>query len=263
MDPFTAPDGSFPEFLHADTILGLTMPRRRTAVLFATSDADWEQAALVYVRGYRVDRQLGNWERPVTMLLYAYEHPLQLLFTGWHKEGRPNSELPWVPSRGSSGPSFVAWKDKPAAAAPYNDLRIDIVIAPPLGVASPVRTARRAYQISELPYASPVGTSQRASNVAHLLTYLATLAETGRQTIGSGALESAPTLDEAIGRVIDEYLAEGALREPSSDSTADLLMADLLWRGHSIEAGSLRNRLVGLVQDVRRRAQARTRSTSG
>jgi hypothetical protein len=249
---FKAPDGSNPGFMYSTTALWFPLPPGRTAALYATSDADWEQAALVYLQGYRLHDDLGNYERRVTLLVYAQEYPQQLVFTGWHKEGRPNSELPWLPSQGTSGPSFVAWKDTSAADAPYNDLRIDIVIGPPIG--------QQQQRLTTPQYAYQVSTAQRAYQISHLLTYLSTLAEVGRQTTLSGALDSAPNLDEAIGRVIDEYLAEGDPRETGSESAADLLIADLLWRGHSIEAGSLRNRLTDLAQDVLRRARARTRT---
>jgi hypothetical protein len=135
-----------------------------------------------------------------------------------------------------------------------------MVVGPSIDLyASDVSTARRAYQIGPLRYARQLNTGQRAYHISHLLTYLATLAEAGQQTTVTGALHAAPNLDEATGRVIDEYLAEGDPLEACSDSAADLLVADLVWRGHSVEAGSLRDRLSGLAQEVLRRARARTR----
>jgi hypothetical protein len=247
-----APDGSKPEFMYQGTLAVFPVPFNQTAVLSATSDADWEQAAVVYVQDLRLN-DLGNHGRAKTRLIYNRKEQQQLVLTGWHKEGQPNSELPWLPSHGISGSSFVAWKDTSAADAPYNDLRIDIVFGPPIGQQQqPLRqtTPQYAYQVS---------TAQRAYQISHLLAYLSTLAEARQQTTVSGALDSAPNLDETIGRVIDEYLAEGDPRETCSDSAADLLIADLVWRGHSIEAGSLRNRLTDLAQDVLRRARARSR----
>lgn len=260
MDALTAPDGSRPEVMYSTTLLGFTLPPRQTAALFATSDADWEQAALVYLQGYRLHNDLGNYERLVTMLISWQDYPQQLLFTGWHKEGRPDAGLPWLPSHGIFGPSFVAWKDTPAENAPYNDLRIDIVLAPPIGQAGyRVSVAERPSQLSALSAGGQEGTAHRALEVAHLLKYFTTLAEAG-QTTWSGALDTAPDLGEAVGRVIDAYLAASQPREAWSESAADLLVAELLWRAHSLASGSLRDRLVRVAEDVVRRARSRTRN---
>jgi hypothetical protein len=219
--------------MYSTTVLGFTLPPDHTAAMFATSDAEWEQAALVYLQGYRLSSELGNYERPVTLLISAQVYPQQLLFTGWHKEGRPNSELPWLPSQGKSGPSFIAWKDT-SADAPYNDLRIGII----------------QQRLTIRQYAYQVSTAQRAYEISHLLSYLSTLAEAGRQTTLSGAL----TLDEAIGRVICEYLAECEPPETCSESAEDLLISELLLRAHSMQAGSLRDRITRLAQGICQRA---------
>jgi hypothetical protein len=79
---FTAPDGSKPGFMYSTAALGITLPPGQTAALYATSDADWEVAVLVYLQGYRLHDDLGNYGRRVTLLVYAQEYPQQLMFTG-------------------------------------------------------------------------------------------------------------------------------------------------------------------------------------
>ena len=120
---FRSPDGVAPEQVNSSTAQGLVIPARQSAVLYATSDADWEQAAILHVEGYRLDDELGNYERLAVLHLPAKDYPQFVFITGWHKRGRPSSELGWEPSWGTSGsdPSlglFVAWKDTPSASAP-------------------------------------------------------------------------------------------------------------------------------------------------
>jgi hypothetical protein len=236
---FRSPDGIAPEHVNSSTAQGFLIPARQSAVLFAHSDADWEQAAIVHVEGYRLDDELGNYDRLVVLHLPAKDYPQSVMITGWHKPGRPSAQLGWEPSWGTSGsdPSwglFVAWKDTPAANAPFNDLRIVVVLSPPIDLSGAYRTS----------------VADRVFQVAHTLTYLSTLAEASLELS-----RRTPSPDQLIGRVIDRYLSEGQGREPFSGSAADLLIWQLVERAHRFQAGSLRDRLLDLAYNVARRIE--------
>lgn len=229
--------------MRTGTLQSIVVPAGRSAVFYATGDADWEHAALVYVDEYPLMYQLGNYERLVVLHIYARDYPQNILLSGWHKEGRPDGGLPWLPSYGTVHPGYAAWKDSASFEAPYNDLRVDPVFGPPIGSqGQPLVVSPSAYQVS---------TAERASQMAHLLTYFSTLAEAGAMVTTAGGTGS-PSLDPAdlSRRSVDQYLAESDPREPISYCAADLLVSALMSRAHEFEAGPLRDRLIDLTRQV-------------
>ena len=242
---YRSPDGITPDQVNSSTAQSLLIPPRRAAVLYTHSDADWEQAGIIHVENHRLDDELGNYERLVILHLFAKDYPQSVVITGWHKQGPPSSELGWHPSWGTNGIDvfghpFVGWKDTRRADAPYNDLHVTMILGPPVDLSSAYRVAT-----SEI-------TTERAYQMAHMLTYFSTLADAG-----ATITRWAPRPEELIGRIIDRYLSQESIRrEPVGDSGADLLVWQLVKRAHCLQAGSLRDRLMGLAQDVARRRES-------
>jgi hypothetical protein len=161
------------------------------------------------------------------------------MLTGWHKEGEPSSELPWLPSEGSMlGPQQYGWRD--TTGQPYDDLVLYVTITPPVDRFDPASPPSSGILVS---------TATRAYQMAHHLAYLATLADAGRTTLFGRATHNL-TIAAATGYLIDAYLTEGDSREFTSGQAADLLTFELVRRAHTFGPGSLRDRLLETAHRV-------------
>jgi hypothetical protein len=243
MFQYRAPDGSIPEFVYSTTLYTFTLPAGSAAAMITQPNEYWEQVALLYLQGYQLDTQLGgSMDRPVTANIYAQPYPQQVILTGWHKEGEPSSELPWLPSEGSLlGPNQYGWRD--TTGQPYDDLVLYVTITPPVDQFDSGYNLDFGFQAS---------TGTRAYHMGHQLTYFSTLAEAGQTTLMGTAAHSL-TIAAATDYVIDAYLTEGDPREATSPQAADLLTCELVRRAHTFESGSLRDRLLEVARNVRRR----------
>jgi hypothetical protein len=136
----------------------------------------------------------------------------------------------------------AAWRDSSGADAPYDDLRIDVVLGPRVESSpQPFTADASAYRVD---------TAQRAVETAHLLTYFATLAEAGTSTVAVGTRRGV-AIDEFSDRLIAAYLAARDEREPPDDQ-ANLLTSALVLRAHELGEGSLRERLLQVTSKVKR-----------
>ena len=106
-----APDGSN-QPVNTETLQRLgTLSPFSTAVVFAGGDSDWEQAGIVYVNGVRQGEQIGNFSRPTMFSLGERDFEQEISVAGWHKRSAPDSDHPWVASRGQTQGTGARWDD--------------------------------------------------------------------------------------------------------------------------------------------------------
>lgn len=108
--------------------LSLTIQAEQNVHLYASFDAAWEQAVVLFINGERYEYQLGSYIlRPTVLTIPKQAAPYELTLVGWHKRSNPNAALPWVASRGQQiGPVVFAWDDS-AEDGDYRDTRIKLV----------------------------------------------------------------------------------------------------------------------------------------
>ena len=262
MDLYVAPDGTHPDVIPAGTAYWFTLPARSAAALLVFPNSVRENVALIHLQGYLLDTQLGGWmERPVTANIYAQPHSQSVVLTGWHKEGAPDSELPWFPSYGTplSSRSY-GWRDAPGDS--YDALVLVVTVTPPVdqydpggphypGVPDQPFDPSGPHYPGAHAFGYQVSTATRASQLAHHLAYLSTLAEAGQESLFSTRKHTL-TIAAATERLIDAYLTEGTSRDILSDQAPDLLTFELVRRADTFGAGSLRDRLLGIARQIRR-----------
>jgi len=114
--------------LAENSALSLMIPGDQNVHLYASLDAAWEQAVVIYIDGERYENQLGNYIlRPNVLIIPKREAAYELTLVAWHKRSNPNASLPWVASRGQRiGPVVFAWDDS-AGDGDYRDVRIKLV----------------------------------------------------------------------------------------------------------------------------------------
>ena len=175
---FRAPDGSEPQFIYSSTPHSFTIPAYHAAILGTYPGGAWEQCALIYVGGYQINTMVGtNPDWPRFVHLYALPYPQWVTLTGWHKEGSPDPDLPWLPSQSTLlRPGSVGWRDSTAVNAPYDDLIMDYAFEVD-------RRVERFDATPPPPHAYQVSTPTRASQVAQWLSDLSALAEAGRTSL--------------------------------------------------------------------------------
>ena len=110
------------------SVLNLFIPAEQAVHLYASFDAAWEQAVVIYIDDERHENQLGNYIlRPNVLIIPKREAAYELTLVAWHKRSNPNASLPWVASRGQRiGPVVFAWDDS-AGDGDYRDVRIKLV----------------------------------------------------------------------------------------------------------------------------------------
>jgi hypothetical protein len=108
--------------------LSLIIPAEQNVHLYASFDAAWEQAVVIYINGQRYEHQLGSYVlRPDVLTIPRQDAPYELSLVAWHKRSNADSTLPWVASRGQRiGPVVFAWDDS-AEDGDYRDTRIKLV----------------------------------------------------------------------------------------------------------------------------------------
>ena len=121
------PEGN-PSVLIENSALSLTIPGDLNVHLYASFDAAWEQAVVLYIDGERYENQLGNYIlRPSVLSIPKRDLAYELTLVAWHKRSNPNASLPWVASRGQRiGPVVFAWDDS-AGDGDYRDVRIKLL----------------------------------------------------------------------------------------------------------------------------------------
>jgi hypothetical protein len=121
------PEGN-PSALCDNSALSLVIPAEQNVHLYASFDAAWEQAVVVYIDGARHENQLGSYVlRPSALTIPKRDAPYELTLVAWHKRSNPNAALPWVASRGRRmGAVVFAWDDS-AEDGDYRDARIKLV----------------------------------------------------------------------------------------------------------------------------------------
>ena len=121
------PEGN-PSLLTENSALTLQIPADQNVHLFASFDAAWEQAVVIYINGSRFDAQLGSYIlRPSVLTIPKQDAPFELSLVAWHKRSNANATLPWIASRGQRiGPVVFAWDDS-AEDGDYRDVRIKLV----------------------------------------------------------------------------------------------------------------------------------------
>jgi len=108
--------------------LSVTIPAEQNVHLYASFDAAWEQAVVLYLNGERYPEQLGSYVlRPSVLTIPKRDASYELTMVAWHKRSNANPALPWVASRGQRiGPVVFAWDDS-ADDGDYRDVRIKLV----------------------------------------------------------------------------------------------------------------------------------------
>jgi len=121
------PEGN-PSVLSDDSALSLLIPAEHNVHLYASFDAAWEQAVVIYINGLRYENQLGSYVlRPSALIIPKRDAPYELTLVAWHKRSNPNAALPWIASRGRRiGAVVFAWDDS-AEDGDYRDTRIKLV----------------------------------------------------------------------------------------------------------------------------------------
>jgi len=111
-----------------NSALALTINEEVTVHLYASFDAAWEQAVVIYLNGERFDGQLGSYVlRSESLVIPPQPVSYELTLVGWHKRSNPNASLPWVASRGCRiGAVVFAWDDS-ADDGDYRDARVKLV----------------------------------------------------------------------------------------------------------------------------------------
>ena len=114
--------------LSENSALSLLIPAEQNVHLYASFDAAWEQAVVVYLNGVRYENQLGSFVlRPNALIIAKQDAAYELTLVAWHKRSDANAALPWVASRGQRiGPVVFAWDDS-ADDGDYRDTRIKLV----------------------------------------------------------------------------------------------------------------------------------------
>jgi len=266
MDLYIAPDGTHPENAPLTTAYWFTLPARCAAALLVFPNSVRENVALIHLQGYLLDTQIGGWmDRPVTANVYAQPYAQSVVLTGWHKEGAPDSELPWFPSEGTplSRRSY-GWRDSPGQS--YDALVLAVTVTPPVDQFDPNGPHYPGPPDEPFDPSGPhfpgahafgyqVSTATRAYQMAHHLAYFSTLAEAGQASLFS-AVRHTPTIAAATEHLIDAYLTEADSRDVLGDQAADLLTFELVRRAHTFGAGSLRDRLLVIAKQIRGRCDS-------
>lgn len=272
MDLYVAPDGTHPQAVPAGTAYWFTLPARCAAALLVFPNSQRENVALIHLQGYLLATQLGGWmDRPVTANIYAQLYAQSVVLTGWHKEGAPDSELPWFPSYGTPlSPRSYGWRDAPGES--YDALVLAVTVTPPVdqfdpagphspGVPDEAFDPSGPHYPGARAFGYQVSTAIRAYQMAHHLTYLSTLAEAGHESVFSAPRHTL-TIAAATERLIDAYLTESTSRDALSDQAPDLLTFELVRRANTFGAGSLRDRLLGIAKQIRGRCNSISRRTA-
>jgi hypothetical protein len=234
--------------------------------LLVFPNSERENVALIHLQGSLLATQLGGWmDRPVTANIYAQPYAQSVVLTGWHKEGAPDSELPWFPSHGTLlSPRSYGWRDAPGPS--YDALVLAVTVTPPVdqfdpggphspGVPDEPFDPSGPHYPGAHTFGYQVSTATRAFQMAHHLTYFSTLAEAGHASPFS-ALRHTPTIVAATERLIDAYLTEATSRDALSDQAPDLLTFELVRRANMFGAGSLRDRLLWIAKQIRGRCDS-------
>jgi hypothetical protein len=121
------PDGN-ESVLTSSSALSLLIPAELSVYIYASFDGAWEQAVIFYVNGVRFENQIGSFIlRPNSVVIPPQASQFEFAMVAWHKRSNPNSNLPWVASRGRRiGPVVFAWDDS-AEDEDYRDVRIKLV----------------------------------------------------------------------------------------------------------------------------------------
>ena len=127
MSTYFDPEGNA-SLLSDTSALSLSIPAEQSVHLYASFDAAWEQAVVIFINGERYESQLGSYIlRPSVLTIPKQDAPYELTLVGWHKRSNANATLPWVASRGQRiGPVVFAWDDS-ADDGDYRDTRIKLV----------------------------------------------------------------------------------------------------------------------------------------
>jgi hypothetical protein len=121
-----APDFSS-QPINGMTVQSQTIPAFAGGFLSARTNADWEQAVVVYIDGQRSPTLLGNHGHAGILWFDEQAHPRQLQLAGWHKRSGPDGGEPWHASRGQSSNRVSRWDDS-GSDLDFDDVIVEMTV---------------------------------------------------------------------------------------------------------------------------------------
>jgi hypothetical protein len=215
--------------------------------LLAETNSAWEQAAVVYINGFRQHQLIGNYHHSAFFWLPEADHPRDILLAGWHKRSAPDGGQPWHPSRGRRRGEWAEWDDS-GGDLDFNDLRVSIVKTSGI----PIPGLPRTPGIRSFGYLATQSTADFfPRNEAVFLTSLANLKALTRQmTEGEDKEAIVQYTNEVVDRVVRSCCRnkESGWSPPLSQTVA--LAAELNLIANAFPDGDLRAALLELIGRV-------------
>lgn len=211
------------------TVQWQTIPAYAAGYLSARTNADWEQAVVVYIDGQRTPTLLGNYHHAGIHWFGESAHPRQVQLAGWHKRSGPDGGQPWNASRGQSGGRVSRWNDS-GSNLDFDDVIVEVVV---FGGVKPQEPGRIG-----LPLVS-------AGDIVGMSVQLAALDAAGRHLVGEARQTLQEYLERATCEVTKRYVqAHSEIPTWPPPVTAEVVLAAEYERvAQTFAPGSIRTRL--------------------